>query len=91
MVLQVAVQPVGEKEADTPAGNPEAANDTVTGFPERRVAVMPPFTELPRATESAEDALESEMADGVVPVAVTVRAIVVLAGAAAPDPETTTL
>ena len=65
VVLQVAVQEEGEKEADTPAGNPEAANDTETGFPAVRVAVMPSVTVLPDTTESAEDAAESEIADGV--------------------------
>ena len=62
--LQVAVQAAVEKEADTPAGNPEAANDTETGLPELRVAVMPSVTALPGATERVDDAAESEMADG---------------------------
>ena len=82
----------GEKEADTPAGNPEAAKDTETGFPEPRVAVMPSDTELRCATESAGDTAESEMADPWTGgAAVIVRATVVLDEGAVPVPVTAIL
>jgi len=90
VVPQVAVHVESEKEADTPAGSPEAANETATGLPEVRVAVMLSVTELPCVTESDDGEAESEMAGGRAAAAI-VRATVVVAEGADPVPVTAIL
>jgi len=51
VVLHVAVQVAEEKEAVTPAGNDEAANDTAAGLPVRSVAVTSSAVDCPCVTD----------------------------------------
>ena len=64
VVLHVAVQLEDENATVTPDGNEAAENDTETGFPVRRVAVIPSVADLPCISESVELAVDSEMLDG---------------------------
>ena len=50
VVLHVAMQVAEEKDAVTPAGNDEAANDTAMGLPVTSVAVTALLVDCPCAT-----------------------------------------
>src|SRR5579863_4351523 len=55
VVLHVAVQLAEEKDAVTPAGNDEAANDTAMGLPVTSVAVIVLAVDCPCATVRLDD------------------------------------
>jgi len=60
VVLHVAMQLAEEKEAVTPAGNDEAANDTAAGLPVSSVAVIVLDVDCPSATDRLGEAAEME-------------------------------
>jgi hypothetical protein len=86
-VLHVAVQLVGENEAVTPVGTPEAEKETEGATPEVSVAVIELVMALPATTETL-----AGLADSVKDVgAVIVSATVAVAEVPPPVPVTTTL